>query len=340
MRAANSRRSAARAAASAIEAGLAGGEFPVAVGGGGWTTFEQVLVHEQYGQVTGGLWSFIPGAYGVLAHADPEQRRRYLEPSLRGERFGAYAVTEPNAGSDARTLETTAVRNGTDWVLNGEKWFVTGPDNTDFMIVQAVVIDGGDSLPTLFLVDYDTPGVRMRPILRTCTPTRIDTRSSCSRTSASRTPARLGAIGAATTCRQRVVRRRANPHRGPLRRRDGAPADPRRRLGDGASAVRQPHLRLPGRQLPPRRLGRRRLRGPAADARGRLARGLRGGPEGRARQGVAGQAVRRRGGVHLRGPRRPGLRRARLHARESGRALPARAARRSDLGGDERDPAR
>jgi alkylation response protein AidB-like acyl-CoA dehydrogenase len=65
------------------------------------------------------------------------------------------------------------VRDGSDWVINGEKWFVTGPDNTDFMIVQAMVVeagkagdggsgDGGDRLPTLFLVDYDTPGVTMK----------------------------------------------------------------------------------------------------------------------------------------------------------------------------------
>jgi acyl-CoA dehydrogenase len=145
----------------AIEAGLAGGELPAAVGGGGWTMLEQVLVHEQYGQVTGGLWSFVPGAYEVLAHADEAQRRRYLEPSLRGERFGSYAVTEPNAGSDARTLATTAVRDGAEWVINGEKWFVTGPDNTDFMIVQVAVVDGDERLPTLFLVDYDMPGVRL-----------------------------------------------------------------------------------------------------------------------------------------------------------------------------------
>ena len=65
---------------------------------------EQVLVHEQLGQSTGGLWSFIPGAYNALLHCDDDQRRRYLEPSLRGERFGAYAVTEPEAGSDARAL--------------------------------------------------------------------------------------------------------------------------------------------------------------------------------------------------------------------------------------------
>ena len=145
----------------AIEAGLAGGELPAAVGGKGWTVFEQVLVHEQYGQVTGGLWSFVPGAYDVLAHADADQRKRYLEPSLRGERFGAYAVTEPGAGSDARTLATTAVRDGDEWVLNGEKWFVTGPDNTDFMVVQAMAIDGDRRLPTLFFVDYDAAGLRM-----------------------------------------------------------------------------------------------------------------------------------------------------------------------------------
>ncbi|NJD29504.1 MAG: acyl-CoA dehydrogenase [Chloroflexi bacterium] len=148
---------------AAIEAGLAGGELPREVGGRGWSVLEQVLVHEQYGQVTGGLWSFIPGAYDVLRHADAEQRRRYLEPSLRGERFGAYAVTEPGAGSDARTLATTAVRDASsgDWLINGEKWFVTGSANTDFMIVQATVVEGEERRPTLFLVDYDTPGVRM-----------------------------------------------------------------------------------------------------------------------------------------------------------------------------------
>ncbi|HET9852782.1 MAG TPA: acyl-CoA dehydrogenase [Candidatus Limnocylindrales bacterium] len=147
---------------AAIQAGLAGGELPVSVGGGGWSVLEQVLVHEQYGQVTGGLWSYVPGAYEVLAHADADQRKRYLEPSLRGERFGAYAVTEPGAGSDARSLQTTATRDGGDWIINGEKWFVTGPDNTDFMVVQAMVVEGSERRPTLFLVDYDAPGLTMQ----------------------------------------------------------------------------------------------------------------------------------------------------------------------------------
>ena len=149
---------------AAIEARLHGGSFPQAVGGQGWTVMEQVLVHEQLGQSTGGLWSYVPGAYNVLLHADPEQRRRYLDPSMRGERSGSYAVTEDAAGSDARSLRATAVRDRTtgDYILNGEKWFVTGPDDTDFMIFHCLLVDGHERLPTLFLVDYDTPGVELQ----------------------------------------------------------------------------------------------------------------------------------------------------------------------------------
>ena len=148
----------------ALTARLGGGSFPVSLGGQGWSAMEQVLVHEQLGQSTGGLWSYIPGAYNALIHCDEAQRRRYLEPSMRGERFGAYAITEPGAGSDARTLASTAVRDTAtgEYVLNGEKWFVTGPpDETDFMIFHCLVVDGEERRPTLFLVDYDTPGVTM-----------------------------------------------------------------------------------------------------------------------------------------------------------------------------------
>ena len=149
---------------AAIEARLHGGSMPTEVGGQGWTVIEQVLVHEQLGQSTGGLWSYIPGAYNVLVHADPEQRRRYLDPCLRGERSGSYAITEDGAGSDARALRATAVRDVAtgEYLLNGEKWFVTGPDDTDFMIFHCLVVDGEQRLPTLFLVDYGTPGVMLK----------------------------------------------------------------------------------------------------------------------------------------------------------------------------------
>jgi alkylation response protein AidB-like acyl-CoA dehydrogenase len=149
---------------AAIEARLHGGSFPREVGGQGWSVMEQVLVHEQLGQSTGGLWSYIPGAYNVLLHADDDQRRRYLAPSLRGERSGSYAITEDGAGSDARAIRATAVRDPAtgEYLLNGEKWFVTGPDDTDFMIFHCHIVDGDERRPTLFLVDYDTRGLELQ----------------------------------------------------------------------------------------------------------------------------------------------------------------------------------
>ena len=116
---------------------------------------------------------------------------------------------------------------------------------------------------------------------------------------------------------QRVVRRGADPHRGSVQWRDGAPAHAGRRVGHRTGPVRRADLRLPGRVVPAGRLGRRRLRRPAHDPRVRLARGHRRGSEGHPRQGLARQAVRLRGGLPLCGPRRPGLRWPRLHARVS-----------------------
>jgi alkylation response protein AidB-like acyl-CoA dehydrogenase len=149
---------------AAIAARLQGGSFPTGLGGQGWTVLEQVLVHEQLGQATGGLWSYIPGAYNVLVHCDDDQRRRYLDPCMRGERSGSYAITEDGAGSDARAVRATAVYDHArdEYVLNGEKWFVTGPDDTDFMIFHANLVTGEERRPTLFLVDYDTPGLRVK----------------------------------------------------------------------------------------------------------------------------------------------------------------------------------
>jgi acyl-CoA dehydrogenase len=149
--------------ARAIELRLHGGSLPSAIGGQGWSSLEQVLVHEQLGQATGGLWAYIPGGYNALLHCSPEQRARYLDPCLRGERNGSYAITEPGQGSDARTLAATAVLDEAtgEYVLNGEKWFVTGPSDTDFMIFHCHLLDGGSRLPTLFLVDYDAPGVEL-----------------------------------------------------------------------------------------------------------------------------------------------------------------------------------
>ena len=78
---------------AAIDARLHGGSLPRAVGGQGWSVMDQVLVHEQLGRATGGLWSYIPGAYNVLVHADADQRRRYLEPTCAAN--GTAATRSP-----------------------------------------------------------------------------------------------------------------------------------------------------------------------------------------------------------------------------------------------------
>ena len=143
----------------ARELGLVGGNHAVEHGGQGWTMTEHVIVHEELGRITNGLWWLMGGAYNVLALGTAEQIEDYLKPTLRGERADAYAVTERNAGSDAAGVEATAERVQGGFRLRGEKWFVTSGDHADYLIVMANVIDGDRRLPTLFLVDRDTAGV-------------------------------------------------------------------------------------------------------------------------------------------------------------------------------------
>jgi acyl-CoA dehydrogenase len=99
----------------------------------------------------------------VLAYGTDEQRERYLLPVIRGDRRDAFAITEPEAGSDPGGIRTTATRVDDGWRIDGEKWFVTCGDVADFLIVQAnaVTREGEAGEPTLFLVDKDLPGVEI-----------------------------------------------------------------------------------------------------------------------------------------------------------------------------------
>ena len=129
-------------------------------GGAGLDLFQQILVEEEWGKATGGLWD-LPWRPAIpLRRASEDQRERYLRPAIRGERRDAYAITEAGAGSDPTMVRTTAVRDGHHWVLNGEKWHVTAGDVADFLLVHAHV-DGDPSLATIFLVDKDAPGVTL-----------------------------------------------------------------------------------------------------------------------------------------------------------------------------------
>ncbi len=143
----------------AIAARLNGGRFAPEYGGQGWSMLEWFLVNEQFGRVTNGLHWHVPSAYNVLIQGTPEQIERYLIPALRGEGGDAYAVTEAEAGSDPSGISTTAVASDGGWRINGEKWFVTSGDVARVLIVMALLVDGADRLPTLFLVEPDAPGV-------------------------------------------------------------------------------------------------------------------------------------------------------------------------------------
>jgi acyl-CoA dehydrogenase len=144
---------------AAIAARLHGGRVPVEHGGQGWSMVEWFLVNEQFGRVTNGLHWHVPSVYNVLLHGSAEQIERYLVPALRGEGGDAYAVTEAEAGSDAAGIASTAVATDAGWRINGEKWFVTSGDVARVLIVMANVVDGAERLPTLFLVEPQTPGV-------------------------------------------------------------------------------------------------------------------------------------------------------------------------------------
>jgi acyl-CoA dehydrogenase len=148
-------------AAKARAAGLGAINMPVEWGGAGLGYLEQAIVHEELGQVTNGLWALVARPPTILREGTPEQRERYLLPAIRGERRRGFGLTEPEAGSDARAIATTAVPSaGGGFRLDGEKWFVTGGDVADFLVVMAAV-EPGRRL-TLFLVDTDRPGVQIR----------------------------------------------------------------------------------------------------------------------------------------------------------------------------------
>ncbi len=109
--------------------------------------------------------TFVPFAFGgyadnILYFANEEQKQRYLLPTIEGERISCFAITEPGAGSDARSIRTSARRDGGDYVINGEKTFITNGNDADFVMVFAVVPDAG---VTCFLVDRDM-GWKSEPI--------------------------------------------------------------------------------------------------------------------------------------------------------------------------------
>jgi len=102
--------------------------------------------------------------------ASEEQKERWLRPLVEGKIRSCFAMTEPSpgAGSDPSMLKTTAVRDGDDYVINGEKWFITGAEGASFAIIMARTEDGH---ATMFLTDTDRPGFiveRLMDVMDSC----------------------------------------------------------------------------------------------------------------------------------------------------------------------------
>ena len=150
------------------EMGFYAPNLPVDVGGGGLDRLTLTLLERELGRPSMALSVFWGRPSEILMACNGEQRERYLLPAARGERFDALAMTEPAAGSDLRAMRCEAQPDGSDWILNGSKHFISHADIADFIIV--FVATGEEDTPrgpkkriTCFLVDSGTPGFGIRP---------------------------------------------------------------------------------------------------------------------------------------------------------------------------------
>jgi acyl-CoA dehydrogenase len=153
----------------AIAAGLYAANMPAEVGGAGLDSVSWVLYEKELGY-TGYILHY--GCVGrpsnILLACQGAQRERYLLPAVRGERVECLAMTEPQAGSDLRSMKASAVLKGGDFVINGTKHFISHADHADFVILFAASGEeqgprGPRKLITAFLVDKGTPGFELLP---------------------------------------------------------------------------------------------------------------------------------------------------------------------------------
>ena len=150
--------------AKAMAAGLYAANMPEEVGGAGLDTLSWLLYEKELGRANYALhWTCVARPSNILLAGTPEQREKYLMPCIRGETWDCLAMTEPGAGSDLRGMSASARQDGTDWVLNGTKHFISHADIAGFTI--AFMATGEEDTPrgrkkkiTAFFVDKGTPG--------------------------------------------------------------------------------------------------------------------------------------------------------------------------------------
>ena len=159
------------------ERGWMGLPYPAEYGGAGLDVMSYAIAVEELARVDGGAGVILSahvslGSWPIFAFGTEEQKRKYLVPLAKGEKIGAFGLTEPNAGSDAGGTETTAIDKGDHWVLNGGKIFITNAPKADTYVVFAVTTpDIGTRGISAFIVEkgwkgftfgdhYDKMGIR------------------------------------------------------------------------------------------------------------------------------------------------------------------------------------
>ena len=151
----------------ALAAGLYAANMPAELGGGGLDATGVVLVERELGRAAYALQMLVERPSTILQACQGEQRERYLLPAIRGERHDCVAMTEPDAGSDVRSMSTTARCDGDHYVITGTKHFISHADVADFIILFAATGTedtprGPKKLITTLLVDSDSPGLKVR----------------------------------------------------------------------------------------------------------------------------------------------------------------------------------
>src|SRR5689334_7705282 len=139
----------------AKEFGFWGLSTPEEYGGMNLPAVLQSLIWTEVGR-TFVQFKFGGEADNILYYANEDQKREFLIPTIEGDRISCFAITEPGAGSDAANIKLSARQDGDDWILNGEKTFITNGNDADFAIVVGVNdrekgVRGGGT--TAFLVD-------------------------------------------------------------------------------------------------------------------------------------------------------------------------------------------
>ena len=154
--------------AKAMAAGLYAANMPEEVGGAGLDTLSWLLYERELGRANYALhWTCVARPSNILLAGNEAQRQKYLYPCLRGETWDCLAMTEPGAGSDLRGMQASARQDGSDWILNGTKHFISHADIAGFTI--AFMATGEEDTPrgrkkkiTAFFVDKGTPGFTVR----------------------------------------------------------------------------------------------------------------------------------------------------------------------------------